>query len=82
MMRDQWAQLAVFRSAEMNESVMKHEAENCELTLEEADYIVKMAKKRAELMERLAAALQANDDAGALRWAREVCGLPTEVKPQ
>jgi hypothetical protein len=50
-----------------------------ELTESDAEAILTMAERRAELVRRMKAALEAHDDAGGLALAREVAGIEEET---
>jgi hypothetical protein len=50
------------------------------LTEADAEAILRMAECRAELVRRMKAALEAHDDAAALKLAREVAGIEENVK--
>jgi hypothetical protein len=64
-----------------NEAVMKTEVKRIgeELTLADVEAITRIAREHAALVRKLKEALIAGDILGALRLARQVCGLPDEV---
>jgi hypothetical protein len=53
-----------------------------ELTESDIEFIAEMAERRAELVRRMKAALEAHDDVRALALAREVAGIEEEGIPR
>ena len=71
-----WTQ-AVFEDAGRNVMALKLEAkrQGRELTDDDIDVITRISLQRAELAQRIKAALKAGDEKQALRLMREYCGL-------
>ena len=51
---------------------------NVEVSMEEAEAIVQVARERAELLQRLKDALERRDDRAAIKLARQATGLDEE----